>query len=144
MRYSLILTLLWSLGVYAAGVASKDITVSTNGDLLQFDKTDLTVSPRQSLHVIVKNAASKNSGLQHNWVLIKPGRGEQVAADSIKAGVDKGWLAPSDDVLAHTRLLNPGEEETLSLKAPSEKGDYPYICSFPGHSTTMKGILHVR
>ena len=90
------------------------------------------------------NGSAKNSGLQHNWVLTAKGRGDDVGQAGIKAGADKGWVPDSPDVLAHTKLLNPGESETITFTAPKEKGDYPYVCTFPGHYTTMKGTLEVK
>jgi plastocyanin len=30
----------------------------------------------------------------------------------------------------------------IEFTAPSAPGDYPYVCTFPGHST-MRGILKV-
>ena len=40
-------------------------------------------------------------------------------------------------------VFNAGESFQLNFKAPSEPGDYPFICSFPGHWRMMKGILKV-
>ena len=37
-----------------------------------------------------------------------------------------------------------GEIVTLSFQAPETPGDYPFICSFPGHWLTMKGVMRVR
>jgi azurin len=31
----------------------------------------------------------------------------------------------------------------LTIKLPNVPGDYPYICTFPGHWRIMKGILRV-
>ena len=122
----------------------KAINIASKGDQLVFDKTSLTAKPNQPIKLVFKNGAAKNSGLQHNWVLVKPGTLDAISAASIAAGVDKGWLADSPDILAHTKLLNPGETETVTFNAPSTPGDYPYFCSFPGHSSMMKGILHVK
>jgi plastocyanin len=36
-----------------------------------------------------------------------------------------------------------GKTATKSLTAPTKAGSYPYICSVPGHSATMKGNLVV-
>jgi len=48
------------------------------------------------------------------------------------------------DVIAHTALLGPGEEETILFNAPDEAGPYKFICSFPGHYASMQGILFVQ
>jgi azurin len=47
-------------------------------------------------------------------------------------------------VLVATRLLNAGETTTLTFDAPTEAGDYPFVCTFPGHYVTMQGTMRVR
>lgn len=82
--------------------------------------------------------------MQHNWVLVAPGTADKVAADSIAAGAAKGWLATGPNVLAHTKLVDGKQSDTIEFTAPSKAGDYPYICTFPGHAGTMKGVLTVK
>jgi azurin len=120
------------------------LTVSTKGDELAFNKTTLKAKAGQPVSVTFQNKASASSNLQHNWVLVKPGTAETVSTAGISAGPDKGYIPDSPDIIAHTKLLNPGQKETVSFAAPAAPGDYPYICSFPGHATTMKGVLKVK
>lgn len=46
-------------------------------------------------------------------------------------------------ILAATKLLDPGQKETLKLKAPAQPGDYEFVCTFPGHAVLMWGTLSV-
>ena len=36
------------------------------------------------------------------------------------------------------------EGKRLEFRAPDEAGEYPFICSFPGHWRVMTGILTVK
>ena len=27
---------------------------------------------------------------------------------------------------------------------PATPGDYPYVCTFPGHGVMMRGVMHVK
>ena len=47
-------------------------------------------------------------------------------------------------VLAHTKMLGPGESDMVEVTAPAEAGTYPYLCTFPGHFAIMKGVLVVE
>jgi hypothetical protein len=47
------------------------------------------------------------------------------------------------DILGATRMLEPGQSETLRLVAPPEEGVYEYVCTFPGHWMVMWGQLVV-
>jgi azurin len=52
--------------------------------------------------------------------------------------------AQSDKIIAYTKLLGPGEEDTITFKVPAEAGEYTFICSFPAHAMAgMKGVLVV-
>jgi azurin len=39
--------------------------------------------------------------------------------------------------------LGIARSHTLRFFAPDEPGDYPYICTFPGHWRVMKGVMKV-
>lgn len=119
------------------------LTVATQGDNLAFDKTKLAAKPGQVIKLTFVNKASKNSNMQHNWVLVNPGTSQAVGMASMGAAAT-GYVAASPDVLAHTKLLNPGEKETIEFKAPEKPGEYEFICTFPGHFSTMKGVLSVK
>jgi azurin len=123
---------------------------------MMFDQAELTVKPGQKVKLTLDNPIQPNvQGLPHNWVLVKPGKEAVVgnaalamAADPkamqkhyIPAGADGGVHA---DILAHTTLAQPGSKAEAEFTAPAEAGDYPYICTFPGHFLLMKGTLHVK
>jgi len=69
-----------------------------------------------------------------------------IARDGIKAGVANAYV-PKDDarVIAHTALVGGGETTRITFpgKQLAAGGDYSFFCSFPGHSTLMKGKLAV-
>jgi azurin len=80
----------------------------------------------------------------HNWVLILPGTTPDVEKAATAAGEATGWVPKGDKrILAATELCSPGAESMIEFTAPAP-GDYPYICTTPGHAAEMHGILHVR
>jgi hypothetical protein len=40
-------------------------------------------------------------------------------------------------------MVQPKEATTIFFKAPSKEGNYPYICTFPGHYQLMNGMMKV-
>ena len=123
-----------------SGAQAANLKIGTKGEQMLFDKTALTVKAGEKVKLTFNNT----SAMQHNWVLVVPGTADKVAQDSITAGMNKGWLAQGPSVLAHTKLVDPKKSDTIEFTAPSKAGDYPYICTFPGHSMTMKGVLAVK
>jgi azurin len=46
--------------------------------------------------------------------------------------------------LVYTDIVDPHERATIDFIAPSEKGRYPFLCTFPGHWMVMNGVMVVR
>jgi azurin len=107
---------------------------------MKFDKTSLTAPAGSEVHLVVKNA--KPGNLAHNWVLVNVGKEAAVAAAGLSAGPAGSYVTPGPDVLAFTPLAQPGKTSEVTFQAPPA-GNYPYICSFPGHYLMMKGTLVV-
>ena len=115
-------------------------------NVMQFDKKELTVKAGQKVMLLFVN---EKCVLPHNFLLVKPGKKEVVGALVDKMISDPQALAKlyapeSDDVLVSgKKLIKIGESDLIEFKAPAEAGDYPYLCTFPGHWRLMNGVLHV-
>jgi azurin len=110
---------------------------------LKFDQTLLTVKAGSRVRLVFRNT----DDMLHNFVLAAPGKGESVGAAALALGVDgaaKNYVPDTDDVLFHTALVLPDASDTIYFTAPATPGDYDYLCSFPGHSALMKGLLRVE
>lgn len=109
---------------------------------LKFDQVKLTVKAGENIQLVFRNT----DDMFHNFVLCAPGRGDAVGTAALSLGVegpDRHYIPDRADVLYHTVVLQPGETDRIYFTVPSEPGDYDFICSFPGHFTLMKGVLHV-
>ena len=88
--------------------------------------------------------------MPHNLVIVKPGKKEDVGEAAFKMLNDpkalKKHYVPDDksNVVAYTFVVEPKGTHTVYFKAPKEKGEYPYICTFPGHWQAMQGKLVVE
>lgn len=58
-------------------------------------------------------------------------------------GQQKNYIPPTDKVIYHTNLLQPGTNEAIYFTAPTLPGDYTYVCTVPGHFYVMQGVLRV-
>jgi azurin len=86
--------------------------------------------------------------MQHNLVLVKPKMMEKVGAAADKMvtdpnGAKMNYVPKMPEVIKATPLINPGGKYTVTIKLPDVPGDYPYVCTFPGHWRIMNGILRV-
>ena len=57
----------------------------------------------------------------------------------------RAFVPNSNDVIAATKLLEPGQSESLRIPANAirTEGTYEYVCTFPGHWIVMFGELVV-
>ncbi|MGK0185606.1 MAG: azurin/glucose/arabinose dehydrogenase [Verrucomicrobiales bacterium] len=111
---------------------------------LRYDHTRLVVASGVQTSLIFEN----NDLMPHNLVLVKPGAVQEVgaAADLMAAQSDaiaRAYVPDSDKVLQSTKLLQPGASQKLTFKAPLIPGDYPIVCTYPGHWRSMLGTLIV-
>jgi len=120
----------------------------TGNDQMKFDVMEIKAKPRQKVTVTLKNVGTMpKMSMGHNFVLLAS---DMDPAKFVEAGtphMGKEYIAPelADKVIAHTKLLGPGESDTVSFAAPEKPGTYTYICSFPGHyAIGMKGTLTVQ
>jgi azurin len=120
----------------------------TADDTMKFSATTLEARPGEALRLVFKNTGRMpKQAMAHNWVLLKPGTEAEVNAYGMAAASAAPTYLPADrsaQVIAHTGMLGPGETDTLDFTAPAEPGEYPFVCTFPGHFALMKGKLIVR
>lgn len=142
---SLLAASLIALASGAASAAQCDVEIESN-DAMQFNKSTIAVPTSCKQFTVKLKHVGKlpKAAMGHNWVLTKAADLQGVATDGIPAGVDKGYIKPGDArVIAMTKLIGGGETDSVTFDVAKLKaGDsYAYFCSFPGHSSVMKGTL---
>lgn len=116
------------------------------GNLLLLETIE--VKPNEKIRIrLTTRSQLPPSAMSHNWVLLVLGADGTAYANQAAQAKDEDYLpsALSDQVLFHTELVGGGETTELTFTAPSDPGDYEYLCSFPGHYVAgMKGFLVVQ
>ncbi|CAN5251882.1 azurin [soil metagenome] len=131
-----------SMPVFAA-----DCSAEIEGnDAMQFSKTSIEIGKGCKDFTLTLKHAGKlpKHAMGHNWVLTKAADVQAVAADGIAAGAPQNYVKPGDArVVAHTRLVGGGESDSVTFPVAKldPAGSYGFFCSFPGHSSLMKGTL---
>lgn len=124
-------------------VAVTDHIMIEGRDNMTFDKTLFKVKAGQDVKLTLKNVGSQpKAAMSHNVVILKEDTDvEAFGLAAIKAvATDHIPASMSSDVIAHTKLLGPGESDEITFKIP-DPGVYDFICTFPGHFGTMRGKI---
>lgn len=130
-------------------VVVEDGTITITGDdRMQFSVTEFTVPAGTELTVVFQNIGRMPKNMMgHNLLFLTRDADRLAFAKASADHPSNQYIAPEleDQVIATTRILGPGERESLTFTVPPEPGDYPYVCSFPGHvAHGMWGIMRVQ
>jgi putative heme-binding domain-containing protein len=109
-----------------------------------YDKQLIVVEPGKTVEIILEN----EDAMPHNLVIAAPGSVEElgVAAEKMSPEPDaqgRLYVPNSPKVLHASKMVDPGQKTKLSFAAPEQPGEYPYLCTFPGHWRRMVGVLAV-
>lgn len=119
------------------------IRIATVPERMMYDVKELAVKSGKKVKLTFANP----DFMPHNILLVNPGKADEVATQAMALGAkgfETGFIPANTNILWHSKLLDNGKEEVIEFTAPAKPGDYPYICSFPGHYLIMRGVLHVK
>lgn len=111
-----------------------------------FDKKSLTAKAGTKVLIFFQNQSAIPQ--ERNFLILKPGTKDRVSALANAMLSDpnaraKKYIPKSADIIVHTDILEPEITGAMRFTLPAEAGDYPYLCTVPGPSFLMNGILKV-
>ena len=120
------------------------LLVRTVPHQMLYDRREIVVAAGTPVALVFQN----NDLMPHNLVVTAPGALEEVGtaaeAMALEPGAQARSFVPDLPAVLHViGLLLPGESATLRFVAPRQPGDYPYVCTFPGHWRVMNGVMRV-
>ncbi len=117
------------------------ITLGTKPGL-KYDITQLSVKAGSKVKLVFSN----NDDMTHNVVVVLPNTAKEVGDMAFNMGLkgsEMNYIPETNQIMYHTKLLQPGETEAIYFIAPKKPGDYTYLCTYPGHAMVMQGTLQV-
>jgi azurin len=129
----------------AAASAARVIEITAN-DQMKFSVSTIEAKAGEQLKVVLNNIGSlPKEAMGHNWVLLKAGTDPMAFGMASMTAKDSEYIAPAmkDKVVAFIPVLGPKKSGEITFTVPAA-GEYPFICSFPGHVALMKGTMIVK
>jgi len=124
------------------GKVEADILLETAHGM-KYKQTYLTVKAGAKTRLTFSNP----DDMQHNFLLTSGKKGDKVgvaAGDMGLKGAALGYVPDMNEVLVHTKLVEPEQTDVIYFVAPKKPGLYEFICSVPGHYQQMRGVLKVE
>ena len=131
-----------------SGKPDYSIEIKTLLGQMKYNINEFEAEPGAKVKITLKN----DDDLQHNLLVLdqdpKDKDGIQFATDVWmlgEKGIELQWIPPNHKrVLAAGQLLDPHATTDIYVVMPEKTGDYPFVCTVPGHTLTMKGKIKVR
>lgn len=132
----------WSKAALAAGGDS--IRIQAVPNRMQFSPRQFAVKAGQKVKLVFSNPDL----MLHNLVVVERGADEEVGTLAEKLAtqpdaVAKAYVPESKKILCASPLVAPDGKAELEFNAPTTTGEYPFICTFPGHWRVMRGTMVV-
>lgn len=146
-------TFFWTIAMamMASFAYSNDTKVIeiTGNDMMQFNIKSFEVKAGEKVKVVLKHVGKLEVKLMgHNIVILN----KDVDINKFGMGImsngatpDNGYIPvkAKDQIFKHTDMIGGGQETSIEFTAP-KAGEYPFLCTFPGHFAIMQGKMIVK
>lgn len=127
-----------------SAVTVRVVRIKTVEEEMRYDIPYFVVEAGKSVQIVLEN----HDLMPHNLVITVPEALKEVAQLGLQVGPNNGWngmpyVPESDKVLHATQMVPSDQQITLTFDAPTEPGEYPYVCTFPQHWYRMYGVMVV-
>jgi len=115
------------------------VTIRATGSALEYETTEIELNAGTTVTLRFDNT---ESSMPHNVVLLQD-RDHIRTVGIARLQAQQTDYVPegeADKIIAHTALASPGTVVEITFEVPPP-GEYPYICTYPGHFQTMRGTL---
>jgi len=139
---------LFSVALFQLASAQDGKIEITGNDQMQFNVKTFEVTEGQEVVLSFKHIGQLPVvAMGHNVVILKPGTAVPAFATKCAPAKDTDYIPQDEEskaaIVAYTKMLGGGESDEITFTAPAP-GDYPFICSFPGHFAIMQGVMTVK
>lgn len=125
-------------------IAVRVVRIKTVEEEMRYDLKYFVAEAGKPIQILLQN----EDLMPHNLVITAPGALKDVALaaanmppDALQDG--KQYVPALPTVLFATKMVQAGKAERLTFTAPSQTGEYPYVCTYPNHWMRMYGVMVV-
>ncbi|TAK18841.1 MAG: hypothetical protein EPO35_00770 [Acidobacteria bacterium] len=110
--------------------------VITAGDDMKFAPTEIAAKPGEVIKIrLMATGTMPAAVMRHNVVVLKAGTNQIDFAEAAATSPATDYIPPAmkSAILAQTPLIPNGQSAEVTFTVPAKAGNYPYLCTFPGH-----------
>ena len=115
-----------------------ELVVVAQRNAMAYETTRIEAPAGATVRIVMDNSTTTSPTMLHNVVVLRAATDVQRVGRAAAGDVDH---IPTDAaVLAATPIAGPGAKTAVVFTMPPA-GEYPYICTYPGHFQFMQGTL---
>lgn len=115
-----------------------ELVVRARGNAMEYLDTRIQAPAGSRARLVMDNTETSSAAMIHNVVVIQAD--SEVDRVALAAQGAPGNIPDDPAVLLYTPQAQPREKTAVVFTMPSA-GEYPYICTYPGHFQAMRGVL---
>ncbi|MCA9246661.1 MAG: c-type cytochrome [Planctomycetales bacterium] len=125
-------------------LAVRVVRINTVLEEMRYDKTHFAAEAGKPIQVVLHN----DDAMPHNFNIVAPGSLREVGMLGSKMqptadGNPYQFIPDTDKLLVPGPMCQPNQRVTITFTAPTDPGEYPYVCTFPNHWFRMYGVMVV-
>lgn len=123
--------------VFAQPVDAELVVVAAR-NAMRYETLRIEAPAGATVRLVIDNGTTTSPAMVHNVVVVR----DEAAVGRVgreAAGV-RDNIPDDPGILAYTPLAGPGERRAVVFTMPPP-GEYPYLCTYPGHYQFMQGTL---
>ena len=114
------------------------VVIHTLHEKMLYDLKYFVVQSGKPVQIVLDNG----DAMPHNVVVTQPGTGQSVAAAGAPLS-DKNYVPDDKNIIQASPPADVGQAVVVNFVAPEKPGAYDFVCTFPGHSIRMYGVMDV-
>ena len=115
-----------------------ELVVRARGNAMEYIDTHVEAAPGAKVRIVMDNTATSSPAMVHNVVVIQTESSVDCVALAAQGG--PGNIPEDPAILVYTPQAQPHTKTAVIFTMPAA-GEYPFICTYPGHFQTMRGTL---
>ncbi|MGB3541385.1 plastocyanin/azurin family copper-binding protein [Rubrivirga sp.] len=115
-----------------------EVVIPSVRNAMRFDVARVEAPAGATVRLVIDNSTTSSPAMIHNVVVLEAGTEVRTVAEA--AARERDNVPDDPAILAFTPLAGPGQKTAVVFTMPPP-GEYPFVCTYPGHWQTMQGVL---
>ncbi len=115
-----------------------ELVVRARRNAMEYLDTRIEAPAGAKVRLVIDNTETSSSAMVHNVVVIRSENAVDRVALAAQGAPDN--IPEDPDILVSTPQAQPHTKTAVVFTMPAA-GEYPFICTYPGHFQTMRGTL---